>query len=520
MNIRRLFVFLTESKNVNRMSNKLLYCTLLLFFSLNSWCQEAKLVIDYTPGTDDTFQKRLQHYQNSIVFIGNTEQGQAIMQYDKHTDEMYPLLQNDDVLDEIIFFSTNREEIIFFTGLQGYNKHLYRSQTRDLSDLNKVYSTQGDRIGRVRISGDRTIIMDVVKNDGVETINIILIDEQGEITEVLSGLTDSVFDYDVRFIGEVLLIAPNETAINGENLIAYNMSSKTTIPIDNVLQNYDNCGLHKRFVIYSESILIHDCQENWRLYDIEEQRYLDYDEGDITSIRHIENDYIYYISGTNLNRLNKTTLQKEYILDYIASSNFNGDKLIGIALQNFNVKMFQYNFQNEVLDYYDAPFSSLGEFNIISNYAEVNEGKHFSLYSFDHENALLCKIKNDNIEVISEYPRFGNNVAPVDYEEDIYFIPNDPEHGAELFVVDYLPSSTVDQQDVHYRLSPNPASELIEIQSEEDSYSISVYNLSGNLIHQCDDCKTINVSKFHSGIYILEMTTKQGYNSKQKFVVR
>lgn len=68
-----------------------------------------------------------------------------------------------------------------------------------------------------------------------------------------------------------------------------------------------------------------------------------------------------------------------------------------------------------------------------------------------------------------------------------------------------------------FSLYPNPAQESVMIETTEEIINISCYNLMGELFLKTQE-KTINTSCFSSGIYIVNVETKNGISS-QKLII-
>merc|ERR1711974_40971 len=70
---------------------------------------------------------------------------------------------------------------------------------------------------------------------------------------------------------------------------------------------------------------------------------------------------------------------------------------------------------------------------------------------------------------------------------------------------DVLSTEDFSIQDV--AIYPNPASDIININSSRTINKIEVYNSLGALIHQVNDTHRINVSNYDSGIYFLRISS-------------
>ena len=57
---------------------------------------------------------------------------------------------------------------------------------------------------------------------------------------------------------------------------------------------------------------------------------------------------------------------------------------------------------------------------------------------------------------------------------------------------------------------PNPTNGLININTNENINSISIYNIIGKQVLNTIDKETINISSLEDGIYFIDITTEKG----------
>lgn len=70
-----------------------------------------------------------------------------------------------------------------------------------------------------------------------------------------------------------------------------------------------------------------------------------------------------------------------------------------------------------------------------------------------------------------------------------------------------------------FEVSPNPSSEVVQIQTGLEEFELSIYELNGALIKSFGNEKTLNVSGFSPGIYLLKMLTPEGKTSTKKLMI-
>ena len=89
--------------------------------------------------------------------------------------------------------------------------------------------------------------------------------------------------------------------------------------------------------------------------------------------------------------------------------------------------------------------------------------------------------------------------------------------------LDCLPLSVIDHPDFGVSVYPNPASELLHVQSDILIESVKVYELSGKLILELkgnEIGEVISLDEFEQGIYLFEFTSENGQQRIEKIVVR
>ncbi len=67
------------------------------------------------------------------------------------------------------------------------------------------------------------------------------------------------------------------------------------------------------------------------------------------------------------------------------------------------------------------------------------------------------------------------------------------------------------------RIFPNPAKEILNIQSEYQNYKVEIYDMIGKKIFDADNLNSINVKDFEEGIYILKLLSGN-YNQSKLFI--
>ncbi|MBK7181514.1 MAG: T9SS type A sorting domain-containing protein [Bacteroidetes bacterium] len=103
----------------------------------------------------------------------------------------------------------------------------------------------------------------------------------------------------------------------------------------------------------------------------------------------------------------------------------------------------------------------------------------------------------------------------------VFMIYNNPTTGAELYFYNGLPTSLQDGAEVlsNVVLYPNPATDLVNITSDDVIISKRIYNAFGQMIQEIQGESTkIDVSEYKVGLYFVVITTKNEKSKKSKFI--
>lgn len=128
----------------------------------------------------------------------------------------------------------------------------------------------------------------------------------------------------------------------------------------------------------------------------------------------------------------------------------------------------------------------------------------------------------DDIEIMDAI--LYNSQACLSSDETAPICAEAPERGT---IVDtQIPSSTKDEEGkVSFMLMPNPAGDLVQLVMSADkseTAQVGVFNLTGQLVSSTTwnltagvNQKTLDVSRFISGMYIVEVKTQNGFRSEK-----
>jgi hypothetical protein len=70
-----------------------------------------------------------------------------------------------------------------------------------------------------------------------------------------------------------------------------------------------------------------------------------------------------------------------------------------------------------------------------------------------------------------------------------------------------------------FEMSPNPSKEVVQIQSNLKEFALTIYSLNGTPMITFRNEKTLNLSGFSSGIYLVKMETPEGNICTKKLII-
>ena len=69
-------------------------------------------------------------------------------------------------------------------------------------------------------------------------------------------------------------------------------------------------------------------------------------------------------------------------------------------------------------------------------------------------------------------------------------------------------------------LYPNPVQNTLHLEGNIDGGQVSIYDLTGRKVYQCEYQAEIPVDQLNDGMYFLNITTREGQVINQKFIIR
>ena len=167
----------------------------------------------------------------------------------------------------------------------------------------------------------------------------------------------------------------------------------------------------------------------------------------------------------------------------------------------------RYGFQMIALDDANAPINNWGEVNVPYRKYPLGEREYV-----EQTQSLL----DSNIVLSWTAPEEGtgavNFYATVNNCNGNGVFTGDQAFSGSVAIMESQVSSALDITDKVLRISPNPVSEIININTELDDFSIKVFSLTGAVMR---DISLVNdqlsVSQLTSGIYVIVATDSNGH---------
>ena len=126
-------------------------------------------------------------------------------------------------------------------------------------------------------------------------------------------------------------------------------------------------------------------------------------------------------------------------------------------------------------------------------------------------NPINLKIYNSNSNEISN-ANFAMEILYNSYIENVY-----PAEDGEFSIVNITKGSISDTPKT-LSIYPNPATENIKIQSQNDISRVMIINCTGQIIYDCTNNSkfmTINIESFKQGLYIIRVETTEGISTEK-----
>ncbi len=127
---------------------------------------------------------------------------------------------------------------------------------------------------------------------------------------------------------------------------------------------------------------------------------------------------------------------------------------------------------------------------------------------------------NPPTQVADIHPNGDSN--PLDFtlfNNDLYFTADDGINGIEIWRLNQDPLAVNNRAPMLFNLHPNPATEFVQIDTQEEIQEIKIMDLTGKLVYSATSPDTkINVSHLANGAYIFHISLPSGLRS-QKVII-
>ena len=141
------------------------------------------------------------------------------------------------------------------------------------------------------------------------------------------------------------------------------------------------------------------------------------------------------------------------------------------------------------------------------NFSDETQGGNITDWSWDFD--------NDGIEDSNEQNPSFTFVTGGSYSVSLT-VTNDTENTFTQVMTNFIHAGTVGLDEIsesNFKCYPNPAQDVINIQSVANLNSIKLYNVSGQLVYSNDrnasKLHTIDISTFDNGVYFMELSTDE-----------
>lgn len=228
-------------------------------------------------------------------------------------------------------------------------------------------------------------------------------------------------------------------------------------------------------------------------------------DGSVEDVR-VGKDYIFLDIDFDLYSMDKTTGELIMIVSFIET--------IGNLNEEGTVLYFLKEFDDEILATDgSSPNESSFEFGESTLSYEIND-----VFAFGSRDVLLLDDGNDRFIKIIEGDAISdlNDLGEIDinstdmpfykFGNELVFSFDDDTYGPELFIADFMPTSTVEDQLESVQVTPNPVSDLLQLELEQNIAVIEIYDNRGILVKRLRNAQNnINVSNFPPGLYTLRV---------------
>jgi hypothetical protein len=230
--------------------------------------------------------------------------------------------------------------------------------------------------------------------------------------------------------------------------------------------------------------------------------------------REIEwSDFVSYkIDGYNRSRLNLWALTDNGLAFYISEID-NGD------FGNWKEENWKHlNKDNSWLrsnkiEHLETVVSDYREFFVI--YAN---DPYPTVYFFDPKGEKVCIFDKTNSIISGNLPI--TNIY-VNTDDDIYLTQGTKILKLEIqYDMSCLKTSSINLSEWSFycEISPNPAYDILNIDSEREIDLLKLYDVNGQALFQTYDCSQVNISNLESGVYIVKIIFKDKLSRYMKFV--
>lgn len=483
--------------------------------------QSPRLLIDYVPGIGSHTDGELSVFRGTLTYPGFDAAGErGIYQYDPATDKI-SLLRTESSLDgEITGIGSNGVEALIPTAENGSWTRVYLSDNKDLSDLELLYHSDDAVIRSLRIQDRYSIVQqETLDGQGSELQQFLMIDGDRVVTYESDQLPGSRFDYRFFSIGRYFLIVDQTMTSLDAAVTVLDTTTDREVLLSSIIPGSIECDDLTQFSSYGRQYLLIGCGDEKRLFDLIRQVEVILPD-DFNILSNISDRYLLYsdLQG-NQQLVDLVTGESAIVFEGSFASRFS-TRDYSIVSQQLDQSTIEYVY----VDLRDGSvFNSIAQTTLNSDELQINNsafaesGLHLLISDRLSDESVIVRGEEGNSPEVAQFTRPTSFYRDLVYINDnIYYINDNDQLGAEIFVLEYInSSSTNNEQQNQFAVMPNPvAGHRLTISGmETDGIVAVITSLSGQvLLEQSldDNQSTLDLSNLAAGAYLVTVRTLEG----------
>lgn len=151
-------------------------------------------------------------------------------------------------------------------------------------------------------------------------------------------------------------------------------------------------------------------------------------------------------------------------------------------------------------------------------FTEVKGKLYFVADDADNNSEIWCMDNNSsNPYKVHDFPDNGKPYGLNNFQDALFFVAT---YDGKMYRIGDLGSVEMNLENVNtIKLYPNPAVEILNIETDLNVSDVKIIDVNGRLILQEKDTKQVNVSTLQKGLYIAAILLSNGEHVSRKFTV-